>query len=229
MKADGLIQFAKKYLGSTYVLGAFVPKNNSTYKGAFDCAEFVAFVNFQVLGILYGCSTADINKADKADAYTGFFGRDAQAKGIIISVERAARTKGAMLLRLPRGGGAIGHIGLSQGTGKTVEAYNSRYGVIESVVDGRRWDYGLLLPDVEYTELAPVITNAPVVVYRLKTPLMKGDFVGEIQRILGVPVDYIYGKVTQAAVVEFQKLKGLVVDGEVMPNGETAKALGIKK
>lgn len=226
MKADKLIDFALQYKGSKYVLGALVPKNNSTYKGAFDCAEFVAFVNFQILGVLYGCDTNDLKKAAKADAYTGYFARDAEVKGIIIPTQQAIRTKGAMLLRVPTGSG-IGHIVFSQGNGQTIEAYNTKHGVIESKTDGRRWDYGILIEGVEYEEQSPVISNAPATVYRLKSPNMKGEFVGAIQRILGVSVDYVYGVKTQAAVVAFQKLKGLTPDGEIMPNGETARALGI--
>lgn len=227
MTAANIISFAKQFIGANYVLGAFVPKNSKDYKGPFDCAEFVAYVIFQLFGFLYGCDTSKIDQAAKADAYTGYFDRDANKFGRIIPVEQAARTSGAILLRVPTGS-AIGHIAFSQGNGLTVEAHSSKTGLIESKVDGRRWSYGILLPGVDYVENQPVITQAPAIVYRLKRPRMKGLFVGELQRRLGIDMDNTYGPDTQAAVVKFQRIKGLIPDGEVMPAGETARALGIK-
>ncbi len=49
-----------------------------------------------------------------------------------------------------------------------------------------------------------------------------GDAVAEIQRQLGVPVDGIFGPVTQAAVTNFQAHNGLDVDGVVGPVTWTA-------
>ncbi len=49
-----------------------------------------------------------------------------------------------------------------------------------------------------------------------------GDAVAEIQRQLGVPVDGIFGPVTQAAVTDFQAGNGLDVDGVVGPVTWTA-------
>lgn len=222
-----IILFARLYIGFKYILGAFVPKNEKNYKGAFDCAEFVAYCIFQVYGFLYGCETSDIKRANKADAYTGYFDRDAIKKGIEIPVDQAARTPGALLLRRPTGA-AVGHIVISKGDGKTVEAHSTAKGLIESVVDGRRWSTGILLPGISYTENKPVVTSAPRIVYRLKNPkLMKDAFVMILQNALGIKEDGFYGTKTQAAVVAFQKKSGLIMDGEVMPGGETAKALGI--
>jgi murein DD-endopeptidase MepM/ murein hydrolase activator NlpD len=50
----------------------------------------------------------------------------------------------------------------------------------------------------------------------------RGDAVAEIQRQLGVPVDGIFGPVTQAAVTDFQAHNGLDVDGVVGPVTWTA-------
>jgi len=50
----------------------------------------------------------------------------------------------------------------------------------------------------------------------------RGDAVAEIQRQLGVPVDGIFGPVTQAAVTDFQASNGLDVDGVVGPVTWTA-------
>jgi len=221
-----VLPFAKKYIGSPYVFGVVVPKKDPNYKGAFDCAEYVAYVIAQVLELMdYGVRSGD--------AYTGFFQADAKSKGVIITPKEAASIPGAILLRFPAPG-AIGHIAFSQGTGKTVEAYNTKKGVIESVVDGRRWDIGVLLPGFEYDVLKEVKTAAPAIVYRIKTPMMKAPFIQTVQDRLKKlayynepKTDQYFGNNMLAALVKFQKDKGLIVDGEIMPGGETAKALGI--
>lgn len=220
-----VIAFALSYIGSKYVFGVVVPKKQKNYVGAFDCAEFIAYTAGQALDVFdYGVRNGD--------AYTGFFQQDAKDKGVIISVERAARIPGAIVLRYPKPG-AIGHIAWSKGDGKTVEAHSTKYGVIESKIDGRRWDVGVLLPGLAYTENLPVKTKAPEIVYRLKSPMMRDPYIKTIQTKLKekgfykIAIDDAFGKGTNDAVVAFQKSKGLIVDGEVMPGGETAKALGI--
>ncbi len=224
------IEFAKKLVGRPYVLGANVKKDNPDYAGAFDCAEFVAFTNYQVFGILYGCSSNSLQHVATADAYTGYFGRDAESIGKIISVEEATQIPGAMLLRKPSPG-ATGHIAFSEGTGETVEANCTKFGCIESTALHRRWDYGILLNGVDYDQ--PDLTvqhKEPAIVYRLKTPNMVDPFIKKIQTALGFEgedVDGIFGRGTSDAVIAFQKGHGLIVDGEVMPGGETARNLGV--
>lgn len=229
MKKNGkdVIAFALQFVGRPYVLGAVVPKDQADYDGPFDCAELCAFSNFQTFGFLYGCSTDDEKKAAIADAYTGYFGKDAKALGVIISVADGAKIAGAMLLRLPAPG-TTGHIVFSQGNGKTVEAHSTKHGCIESVVTGRRFDMAVLLPKVEYDKPnEKVLSEAPKIVYRLKTPYMKDEYIKKIQGALRLKADGIFGMDTHNAVVAFQKSKGLVIDGEVMPGGETSGLLGI--
>jgi len=227
-----VLTFAKLYLGFAYVFGAFVPKDSENYKGAFDCAEFVAFCVFKVYGFLYGCDTSDVTKASKADAYTGYFTRDALAKGIVIPVDQAINTPGAILLRSPKVG-AIGHIAFSRGDGTTIEAHSTKLGVINWQATGRRWDMGILLPGINYELSKDVKNSLPTIVYRWKSPLMVDPFIGKIQSALSKAGhdpkghDNKFGEDTHKAVVAFQKEKGLIADGEIMPSGETAKALGI--
>lgn len=234
MNGNAVLLIAKTLMGLPYSFGVVVPKNDKKYRGPFDCAELAAYVIFQAYGQLFGCSTADIKKAATADAYTGYFNRDIVAGLLIeIPVAEAARTPGAFLIRLAVGK-SIGHIVVCQGNGLTFEAHSTAKGCIPDKVDGRRWDKAFLIRGVEYQQLEPVKTARPAVVFRLKRPFMKDPFVGKIQQALleaGYDpngVDDIFGEDTQEAVVKFQKANGLTADGEVVPGGPTATALGIK-
>ena len=233
MTGVAIVTLAKGYMGLPYNFGVVVPKNDKTYRGAFDCAELAAYLIFQKYGKLFGCNTADVKKAATADAYTGYFNRDLLAGLLIeISIEEAARTPGAFVLRVAVGK-SIGHIALSRGNGLTYEAHSTAKGCIPDKIDGRRWDKAFLIKGVEYTQNMPVKTAAPAIVFRLKRPFMEDPFIDKLQRALQAAgydpngIDGKFGEDTQGAVVNFQKANGLTADGEVMPVGPTAKALGI--
>ena len=88
------------------------------------------------------------------------------------------------MLRVPQPG-AIGHIVISDGAGGTVEAHSSKDGLIQSTLTGRRWDMGILVPSITYTQGSAVPVSPPsTVIYRLTAPLMTGDKVKEIQKKL---------------------------------------------
>jgi N-acetylmuramoyl-L-alanine amidase len=227
-----MLQAAKKHLGEKYVLGAVAPKNNSRWKGPWDCAEFVSWLVFQSAGQLYGCDSDNGNPAT-ADAFTGFWERDAKSLGKIVPLEQAARTPGAAVLRIPQPG-AMGHIVISDGKGGTVEAHSSQRGVIESTLSQRRWDMGVLVSGIEYKLNGGSVDITPPsqTIIRLTDPMMQGTKVREIQQSLKAAgfhpgtIDGIFGPMTHAAVLAFQVSRRLVPDGEVGP--QTAKALGIE-
>jgi hypothetical protein len=225
-----LLNLAQRHLGEQYIFGAFAPKDNADWTGPWDCAEFASWCVFQVSGALYGCHDNQGPPA-QADAYTGFWARDADAIGTIISVEDAARTPGAAVLRKPQRN-RIGHVVISDGHGGTVEAHSTNRGVIEHTLNGRRWDMGLILPGIRYNINNELVEVEPItVIYRYKTPMMGGETVKAIQQALKDqgfdpgPVDGFYGPQTEAGVMAFQLAEGLMVDGEVGP--QTAEALGI--
>ncbi len=228
---EKVLQIGREHLGERYVFGVRVPKNNPNWKGPWDCAEFVSWVVFEASAGLYGCDNDQGDPAN-ADAFTGYWARDGRNLGQIISLEQAARTPGAAVLRIPKLG-TTGHLVLSDGRGGTVEAHAPADGVIESALANRRWDTGILVPGIAYSQ-GPSVPVAPpdTVIYRLKLPLMTGPKVTKIQKVLAAKgfdpgvVDGEFGPHTHAAVVAFQLSNGMVPDGEVGP--QTASALGVQ-
>lgn len=225
-----LVALGNTRVGDSYIFGAFAPKNNPLFHGPWDCAEFVAWIIFQITGKLYGCENNSGDPAG-ANAFTGFFERDAHNIGKMVSIDEAASTPGALLLRtaVPELGG---HIVVCDGMGGTVEAHSHADGVIKGRIAGRRWDIGIEVPGISYESMPVVPVEPPVkIVYCVSVPIMTSLKVGEIQRALlnaGFDphgIDNKYGKETAKAVIAFQKQRGLVVDGEV--GEKTAAALGV--
>lgn len=121
---------------------------------------------------------------------------------------------------------------ISDGQGGTVEAHSPKDGVIQFTLANRRWDMGILVPEIRYTEGPALQVPPPAVIYRLATPMMTGDKVLEIQQALEAAgfnpgqQDGKFGPRTHAAVLAFQLSRGLLPDGEVGP--KTAAALGVQ-
>jgi N-acetylmuramoyl-L-alanine amidase len=220
-----LYDLGLKHVGEKYSFGAMVPKNYPDYKGPWDCAEFASWLVYQVSERLYGCANNAGHPAS-ADAYSGFWARDAEKVGKKISVQEAAVTPGAAVVRVG-GIDLIGHVVISNGYGMTVEAHSTKLGVITSSLDRRRWDFGVLIPWIEYSIASPILPpiKKPGKIYRWTKPMMEGDKIKEIQRALGIEPDGFYGSKTFNAVRAFQKNSDLVADGEVGPT--TAAKLGV--
>ena len=230
MTGDDIVLLGDKHVGEPFLLGARVPKNDASYKGPWNCTEFVSWLYYQTFGILYGCNN-NFGDPQTAETYSDSWARDAHELGRIITVEEAKATPGAVILRIA-GTGEVGHLAVSDGNGGTVEAHGSIDGITNSVVDGRRWDMGVLIPGVTY-KANPIIAYRPptIVIYRLTQPNMVSTDVGQIQITLNRRgfdtdgVDNIFGEQTLRAVKLFQDSVGLNPDGEV--SALTAAALGI--
>lgn len=224
-----ILSIANMHIGQQHIFGAFIPKNNSDWKGPWNTAEFTSWCIYQVSGKIFGCDDNSL-PPDRARASTRYFMRDAQEMGEIISVQLAFGTPGALLLRIPLSGRS-GVIAISDGEGGTVESNSSNRGVIRRASNDRRWDFGLKLPWLKYDKGHKLPYMPPDIIYRIRDPFMNDSIVGEIQTELlhrgfdPGPIDNFFGYMTEAAVRAFQLSLGLVVDGEV--GDETAKALGI--
>lgn len=228
---NDLLKVAAQHIGEAYELGVLVPKDNAAWKGPWDCAEFASWCVYQVTERLYGCDNNHGNPVT-ADAYSGHWKRDAGTIGTMVAVSVAAQTAGAAVLRYPQPN-LIGHVVFSDGTGGTIEARSRATGVVRHTLAGRRWDTGVLVPNIQYSQSGnPVVVTPPLLVIRLTTPLTRGAIVKKIQRKLKAAgfhpglIDGIYGMQTIAAVSAFQIANGLVADGEV--GSETANALGVE-
>ena len=215
---EDLFRLAGKHVGEKYVLGAKVPKDNASWKGPWDCAEFASWCLFQASGKLFGCNQT--TSPSTADAYTGYWRSDTERDGCGVPIVIAKSSAGAFLLRFPSAA-LTGHIAISDGAGGTVEAHSTATGVIRGQVDGRRWDIGVLPPMVSYDEPSMLQPYAPAgLVLRLKRPNMKGRLVERLQTRLNElgfavgKVDAQYGPHTAAAVHAYQLVNGLVADGE---------------
>jgi N-acetylmuramoyl-L-alanine amidase len=224
---NDFLKRGKTKLGSKYVLGVITPKNDPN-ASVFDCAEFISWDIYQEIKKLYGCANNSTTNLASADAYSGFWGRDA-LNGTVekIPVGEALVTEGAILLRMAANG-LIGHIVFTDGRGKTVEAHSTKKGVIEYVTAGRRWDMGIKIPDVEYKIISRDTDDEKPKekIYRFTHPMMYDKYIKKIQAALSMPKkdqDGWYGAKTFAAVRAFQISKGLVPDGEV--GSKTLKAL----
>lgn len=230
MNGIEILELAKTHLGENYILGSAVPKNDASWKGPWDCAEFISWIVFQLSGKLYGCNN-NLGDPTTADAYTGYWRDNAEILGKIITIQQAVRMPGAAILRVAAKG-LSGHLVVSDGKGGTIEAHSHNDGVISSVVDGRRWDFGILVPWFSYESANQISYSPPdYIVYRYTLPMMVATAVGKIQRALKVAgfdpkgIDNVFGTDTLKAVEAFQQANNLVVDGEV--GTETAVALGI--
>lgn len=227
MRGSDILSIAEAHIGEKYILGAVVDYKNPNWKGPWDCAEFATWCTFQAYKVLYGCD-AD---GTPGSANTGDWKTQSSSRGRLISLDEAKKTPGAFLLRYPASESKrIGHIVISAGDGSTIEAADTKHGVIRGVVDGgRRWDTGILIPGVEYA--AGSVEAHSDGILRFQDMPQYSSAVAEVQAALKDkgfdpgPVDGLFGDTTESAIASFQAASGLIRDGEAGPT--TLAALGL--
>jgi len=126
--AEAFVQRALAQRGDRYIFGAEANPNDPNPK-AFDCSELVQWAAHQV-----GVSIPDgtMNQLPHI-----------QRAGKTLPIAKAISTRGALLFR-------PGHVAISLGNGKTIEAKGSQYGVGVFSAQGRRWTAGGLIPGMSY-------------------------------------------------------------------------------
>ncbi|MDR6563559.1 MULTISPECIES: peptidoglycan-binding domain-containing protein [unclassified Arcicella] len=222
-----ILELAQKHVGEKYVFGAHVPFENSNYKGPWDCAEFVSWIVFQSTQIKIGVRGNE--------AYTGYWADDVPKLCKKINISEAGQTYGAIVFRSPGFKGIkIGHIAFSDGNGGTVEAKSTKDGVCKSTIDGRQWEFGILINAVEYerNSILKLDYQTPPLNFHVRSPLMEHKIVQETKEKLSKinlyhgDIDEFYNEEIAKAVSNYQKIKGLVVDGIL--GKETLSSLKIK-
>ena len=112
------VALALQQAGKQYVYGAQTSASNAN-PSAFDCSLLVQWCCERV-GI-QGCPRT-------AEAQLAW----CQSRGTTVPVQTGINTKGALLF-------GSGHVAISLGNGKTIEAMNSQAGVLQANAIGRGW------------------------------------------------------------------------------------------
>ncbi len=126
--AEAFVQKALAQNGDRYVFGAETNLNDAN-PNTFDCSELVQWAAAQV-GVQIPDGT--MNQLPHI-----------QRNGGSMSVDEALRTRGALLFR-------PGHVAISLGDGRTIEARGSAYGVGIFNAHGRGWTAGGRIPGMQY-------------------------------------------------------------------------------
>lgn len=93
------------------------------------------------------------------------------------------------------------HVGVYVGNGKVVEARGFNYGVCITNLSARPWTHWYEHPEIEYTKAKKSL--------KLTSPRMKGEDVKELQRLIGVDADGVYGPDTDKRVQEILDILGM--------------------
>lgn len=193
--------------GKRYVFGA--EADGKPDPKTIDCSELVQW---------------SLQQAGMPNAPDGAANQHAwcERAGMLIPVERALKTRGALMFPFPD----VHHVVFSLGDGTTMEAKGKAYGVGVFSAKGR-FQRAALIPGVDYTPRGqkpppeppkPAAKPAPLHPWP-GHPTARGSkdkvTVEVIQRAVRVKVDGDYGPKTAAAVRAFQKVHKLAQSGTV--------------
>jgi hypothetical protein len=130
--ASDFIRIAMSQVGKQYILGSEANPNDPNPR-AFDCSELVEWAVKRAGGNIVDGAANQFNYC--------------RQHGTVISVQQALRTPGALLFYKN-----LGHVMISLGDGRVVEAGNSRVGVVvrPASVHGNKIGYAALVPGLKY-------------------------------------------------------------------------------
>lgn len=216
--AADFVRLCMAQRGDRYVFGSEASFSDPD-PDVFDCSELVEWALHR-LGISYPDGTWNQYAFSKR-------------AGLAIPIDRAIRTPGALLFQ---GYQASQHVAVSRGDHTTIEARGRAYGVNTFGADGRPWSVAALVPGLNYgapppgpvkpapkppTAKAPVFSHhggtAPIRANHYDCELVKvwqGRMKGRGWRIT---VDGDYGPASAETARQFQRDKGLTVDGILGP------------
>lgn len=139
------VYLCQKQQGDRYVLGAEANANDPD-PDTFDCSELTEWAAGQAGGYL---PDGALNQY-----------KYCVSKGLEISLAEGIRTRGALLFKTKNPvSGTSGHVAVSLGNGKTIEAMGSAYGVREGEASSRRFDAAGLVPGLRYSTTAEFDPN----------------------------------------------------------------------
>lgn len=141
---NDLLQLALAQRGKPYVYAAQPPPTVAN-PPAFDCSGLTRWVAGR-LGVYLPAGS--------------WVQRDyCAARGGLITLAQARQIPGALIGH--DGQGAQGHIAFVAGTNITMEARGSAYGVNQFPISGRPFQWGLLIPGVNYSASSAKVTAPP--------------------------------------------------------------------
>jgi N-acetylmuramoyl-L-alanine amidase len=225
MNGMDILLVAERLIGDDHIPGSHVNYRSPVPANRWTSADLASWSAYQAYGLVFGCDPSGA----PGTASPGAWRHDAQERGVLVGVDEAIRTPGAILLRSsPDGPPEFGHVAISRGDGRTIEAAGQRRGVVIGDAMGRRrWDGGVLLPTVTYASRD--LTRQHGAVLRVEAFPQPSPEVRELQLALMAagfdpgPIDGLFGRRTEGTVASFQASQGLIVDGEAGP--ETRAAL----
>jgi len=150
---DGLVSvmmviiMAVTQLGKEYVFGAKASHNDPDPR-AFDCSELIEWI-CAILGVKPRMPDGSWHQVSHCRRH-----------GLLISVDEAIDTRGALLFRFEGGDPFSGkrphmaHVALSLGNGRTVEARSITGNVCIATALDRGWTHAALIPGVRYEDTA---------------------------------------------------------------------------
>lgn len=209
--------------GDEYVFGAEASLDDAD-PDAFDCSELIE----------WACGRLGVSPRMPDGSW--YQARHAKKHGMLIPIEEAINTKGALLYRFSSSPFAStrrpksAHVAVSLGDGKTIEARSSRHGVGVFSAEGRGWTHASLVAGVDYDTVVSApessLPTRPVWTASDLDGLIRvnddGFAVRRVQANLlangvRITVDGQFGPNTDASVRAWQERYGLVVDGIVGP------------